>query len=162
MDEKDYAGERGETVFRFLIGKKCDGRYWFSLRFLGEKAETKDFAVYLKDPACGEATFFVQVKATTLGYSGEGRHRKLRVNVSKEDVLKLKTVNGPAFIAGIDLHGEVGFMLPITKQTRNRRISGLPCRFPIDCRLITRLWKNVEQYWTERNMLANRSMLHEE
>jgi len=159
MDDKDYTGERGETVFRFLIGKKCNGQYWFSLKFLGEKAETKDFAVYLKDPSCGEATFFVQVKATTLGYSGKGKKRKLRINVNKEDVLKLKKVTGPSFVAAIDVDGEAGFMYPITKHTRNRQLSGIPCRFPINCRLIMQLWKKVEKYWTERNMLAERSML---
>lgn len=159
MDDKDYTGERGETVFRFLIGKKCNGQYWFSLRFLGEKAETKDFAVYLKDPSCGEATFFVQVRATTLGYSGKGTKRKIRVNVTKDDVRKLKTVTGPAFVAAIDVDGEAGFMYPITKHTRNRHLSGIPCRFPINCRLIMGLWKNVEEYWINRNMLAERSML---
>jgi len=79
--------------------------------------------------------------------------------VTKEDVLKLKKVTGPAFIAAIDVDGETGFMYPITKRTRNRQLSGIPCRFPINCRLIMRLWANVEEYWTERNMLAERSML---
>jgi hypothetical protein len=159
MDDRDFIGERGEAIFRFLIGKKCNGRYWFSLKFLGDKAETKDFAVYLKDPACGEATFFVQVKATTLGYTGKGAKRKLRVNVAKEDLLKLKKVNGPAFIAAIDVDGEVGFMHAITKHTMNRNLAGISCQFPINCRLIAQLWQNVEEYWTQRNMLAERSML---
>jgi hypothetical protein len=96
MNEKDYIGKRGETIFAFLIGKKCSGRFWFHCDFLGDKAETKDFVVYLIDPACTEATFFVQVKATSRGYSGKGKKRKLKANVSKKDVKKLKGVNGPA------------------------------------------------------------------
>lgn len=92
MNDRDRIGKRGETVFAFLIGKQCGGRFWFDPAFLDGKSETKDFAVSLIDPKCGEATLFVQVKATARGYSGKGTKRKLRVSVSKADVAKLKRV----------------------------------------------------------------------
>jgi hypothetical protein len=157
MNEKDYIGKRGETIFAFLIGKKCDDRFWFHTDFLGDKAETKDFIVNLIEPSCIEATFFAQVKATTKGYSGRGANRKLKVNVSKKDVKKLKAVTGPAFVVGIDVELEVGFLLAITEDTGDR-LSGLPCTHTIDCTLIQRLWKEVEQYWVQRNMLAKKSL----
>jgi hypothetical protein len=157
MHARDYIGKRGETIFAFLIGKKCDNRFWFHCDFLGGKAETKDFTVYLIEPACEEATCFVQVKATTRGYTGKGANRKLRVNVSKKDVAKLKKVTGPAYVAGIDVEQECGFVLAITKDT-GERISGVPCKHPIDCTLITNLWKEVESYWVKRDMLVKKSL----
>jgi hypothetical protein len=158
MNMKDRIGKRGETVFAFLIGKKCDGRFWFDCAFLGDKTETKDFIVYLIDPDCGEATLFVQVKATTMGYMGRGVKRKLNVKVTKADVAKLKRVTGPTYVAGIDVDLEVGFLLAVTKSTRTRTISGIPCHHPIDCSLIPQLWREAETYWAGRNMQASQSL----
>ena len=158
MDEKDYIGKRGETVFAFLIGKRCNGEFWFLEEFIDGKAETKDYTVYLVDPSCGEATFFVQVKTTTQGYSGKGTSRKLKVKVTKEDVGKLKRVTGPAYVAGIDIDLEVGFLLAITDKTPDKQISGIPCGHAIDCTLIPNLWNEVDRYWAKRNMLARKSM----
>jgi hypothetical protein len=50
MDEQDSIGKRGETVFAFLIGKRCNGEFWFLEEFIDGKAATKDYTVYL---ACG-------------------------------------------------------------------------------------------------------------
>jgi len=157
MNERDRIGKRGETVFAYLIGRRCDGRYWFDPAFLDGKSETKDFLVSLIDPECGEATLSVQVKSTTQGYSGKGVKRKLKVQVSKADVAKLKTLKSPTFVAGIDVEAEVGFLLAITEITPNKTITGIPCLNPIDCKLIVKLWKEVEQYWKKRNMRAKRS-----
>ena len=157
MSERDYIGRRGEIIFAFLIGKKCDGRFWFHATFAGEKAETKDFIVNLIDPSCGEATFFAQVKATSRGYSGKGAARKLRVRVTKKDIKKLKRVNGPAFVIGIDVEQETGYLVAITQKTGDR-LSGLPCTHRIECGLIERLWKEIDGYWAKRNMLARKSL----
>jgi hypothetical protein len=157
MNERDYIGKRGETIFTFLITRRCDGRFWLDCTFQGEKAEAKDFIVNLIDPGCGEATFFVQVKATTKGYTGKGPKQKLRANVSKKDIQKLKQSPGPTFVAGIDVELEVGFLVAITDATGDR-LSGIPCTHQIDCTLIKGVWQEVEQYWTKRNMLAKKSM----
>ena len=157
MNERDYIGKRGETIFAFLSGKKCNGRFWLHCDFLGDKAETKDFTVHLIEPGCGEATFFVQVKATTKGYTGKGAKRKLKVSLSKQDVAKLKRVTGPAFVAGIDIELEDGFLLAITKNTGDK-LSGIPCTHQIDCGLIQEIWTEVEKYWAKRNMLAKKSL----
>jgi hypothetical protein len=114
MGEKDYIGKRGELIFGVLIMQKCAGRYWFDPEYLGGKVETKDFTVTLIKPDCGQGTFFVQVKATSKGYKGTGKKRRLKVNVTKAEVLKLKQVPGPAFVAGVDVETETGFMHPIT------------------------------------------------
>jgi hypothetical protein len=158
MNEKDYIGMRGETVFAFLIGKRCNKRFWFVAEFLGGKAETKDFSVALIGASCGEATFFVQVKATTKGYSGKGASRKLRASVTRADVRKLKLVTGPAFVAGIDVSRECGFLMAVTKNMPDKGISGIPCKHAINCTLIPRLWDEVEAYWSKRNMVAEKSL----
>jgi hypothetical protein len=158
MNQRDYIGKRGETIFAFLIGKKCKGRFWFHCDFLGDKAETKDFTVYCIEPSCTEATFFVQVKATSKGYVGKGKKRKLKTNVSEKDVRKLKRVTGPTFIAGVDIDAEVGCLVSVTKRSP-KKYSGMPCTHKIDCTLIEKLWKEVEQYWLRRNMLAEKSLL---
>jgi hypothetical protein len=157
MNEKDYIGKRGEIVFAFLIGKKCEGRFWFDCHYLGDKAETKDFMVYLIDPPRNEATFFVQVKATSKGYTGSGAQRKLKVCVTKKDVKKLKSVAGPAYVAGIDVEREHGFLCAITEKT-GERLSGIPCTHRIDCALIVSLWKEVKEYWGSKKMLPADSL----
>src|SRR5436309_3204592 len=122
MNQRDYIGKRGETIFAYLITKKCKGRFWFHCEFLGDKAETKDFTVSCIEPSCGEATFFVQVKATSKGYTGKGRKRKLKVNVSEKDVKKLKRVTGPAFIAGIDIEAEEGYLVSVTQRSPKKYV----------------------------------------
>jgi hypothetical protein len=157
MDIKDYIGERGEIIFAYLITKWCDGEPWFQAQFSGAKAETKDYAVSLIDPTSKDATFFVQVKATTKGYSGKGANRKLRLKVNKKDVEKLKKAPGPAFVVGIDIHLECGFIMAVTEQTVGG-FWGIPVTHPLDCTTIPDLWREVDAYWAKRNMLAKKSM----
>ena len=92
-----------------------------------------------------------------MGYAGRGANRKLKVKVSKKDVKKLKGVTGTAFVVGIDVELEVGFLLAITDATGDR-LSGIPCTHSIDCTLIQELWQEVERYWVKRNMLAKKSL----
>lgn len=157
MNVRDYNGRRGETVFPYLIGKLCSGRFWCHCTFAGEKAEAKDFIVNLIEPSCGEATLFVQVKSNMGVYSGKGATRKLKVTVTAKDMAKLKQVPGPTYVAGIDVVEEVGYLYTITEKT-GTSLSGVPCTHKIDCPLIENLWKEVEAYWSKRNMLAKRSL----
>jgi hypothetical protein len=153
MNLLDYIGERGEALFPALITKWCDGEPWFTqVVFLGGKAETKDFMVNLIAPTCGDATFYVQVKATTTGYSGKGASRKLKVKVDKATVEKLKETPGPAFVVGIDIDKESGFIAGITSATKGA-ISGIPIRHPLNCRAIRKLWNEVNDYWNKKKML---------
>jgi hypothetical protein len=156
MNIKDHIGERGEILFAALITKWCDGEPWFHLVFQGEKAETKDFAVELIEPTTIAAVFYVQVKATRKGYTGKGANRKLNVKVSKKDVNKLKRSAGPAYVVGIDIEKECGFLLPITEDTTGP-ISGIPTRHPIECSLIKDLWAEVDDFWKHRDMLPKTS-----
>jgi hypothetical protein len=35
---------------------------------------------------------------------------------------------------------------------------GIPCTHKIDCGMIENLWKEIDGYWAQRNMLAKHSM----
>lgn len=156
MNLKDYIGKRGEIIFCMLITKWCEGEPWLDVTFLGEKAETKDFMVNLIEPASGDAPFYVQVKATTTGYTGTGPDRKLNVKVTKEDVEKLKHSAGLAYVVGVDIQGECGYLMAITKDVTGA-ISGIPTKHRINCDLIKKLWKEVDNYWKARKMLPRTS-----
>ena len=99
----------------------------------------------------------MQVKATSKGYTGKGKSRKLKANVSKKDVKKLQGVTGPAYIVGIDVETEEGYLVAVTKKSRSH-YSGIPCKHKIDCALIEKLWKDIEAYWVNRNMTATKSL----
>src|ERR1700730_14836470 len=102
MDLKDYIGKRGESIFTVLITRWCDGKPLFNDIFLGDKHETSDFIVELINPTSGHAQFYVQVKSTNGRYTGKRSSRKLDVDVTKNDVEKLKKIHAPAYVVGID------------------------------------------------------------
>ncbi|MBY0512384.1 MAG: hypothetical protein K2P78_00545 [Gemmataceae bacterium] len=157
MDKRDYIGERGEILVTAAITKWCDGEPWFTeVVFLGAKAEAKDFMVSLIAPSAGEATFFVQVKATTTGYTGTGAARKLRVKVGREAVQRLKAVPGPAYVVGVDIVAEAAFLLPITAATTGP-INGIPTTHKLTCGTLKRLWQEVDDYWVARTTLPKTS-----
>jgi hypothetical protein len=73
-------------------------------------------------------------------------------------VQRLKRLTAPAFIVGIDVENEVGYLVSVTKRSR-RKYTGIPCTHKIDCTLIQQLWKSVEQYWIQRDMAVTKSLL---
>lgn len=97
----------------------------------------------------------MQVKATTTGYRGKGRKKKLKVKVDKEDVEKLKTIPGPAFVVGIDIEKEMGYILGITDKSKS--ISGIPVANKLDCQALKKLWDEVNNYWAAKNMTPTSS-----
>ena len=156
MKLQDYIGKRGERIFSVLITRWCGGGPWFDDVHLGEKYEAKDFLVNLIEPDTGDACFYVQVKATTTGYTGAGANRKLNVQVTKEDVEKLKKVPAPAYVVGIDIDKECGFIIGIT-QASTGGLSGISTRHRLNCRTIKALWNEVNEYWRARKMLTRSS-----
>lgn len=154
MTDEDLIGMRGEALFTVLIMRFC-GRHWFLSRFLGDKAEAKDNVVELIGPANNEASFYVQIKSTTLGYHRNGN---LKAKVSRNDVRKLKTLNRPVFIAGMDVEGGKGYLVPIT-QASDKGFSSVPTTHPIDCPTIIRLWHALDDYWKAMNLLPATPLL---
>ena len=50
-----------------------------------------------------------------------------------------------------------GHKFAITDKTGDR-FSGIPCTHKIDCDLIKKLWQEIDRYWSDRNMLAEKSL----
>ena len=156
MNLKDYIGERGEILFQSLITKWCDGAPWFTeVVFLGAKSEALDYSVKLIEPTDISAIFHVQVKATTTGYIGRGSKKKLNVKVVKKDVEKMKKSPIPVFVVGIDITNESGFILGITDKSKS--ISGVPVSNKLNCKAIKKLWNEVNDYWSARNVTPTSS-----
>jgi hypothetical protein len=140
MNKMDFIGERGEVLFKFLITDWCGkDRPWFQAVYLGEKYQAKDFLVDLVDSNVGEANFYVQVKATKGRYIGKGSGRKLNIKVSKSGMMRLKKVNAPVFVVGIDIDARKGYVVQITKETGDS-ITGISLSHPLNCTQIKRIW----------------------
>jgi hypothetical protein len=153
MNLKDYIGKRGENIFTVLITKWCDGKPLFSDNFLGEKHEGTDFVVELVNPTSGHAQFYVSVRATAAKYTGKGQKRKVSVEVTPLEVQKLKQIHAPTYVVGIDIENVRGFIIAIT-QSSTGGIYGIPTRFSLNCRTLKALWKEADDYWTAKSMLA--------
>jgi hypothetical protein len=156
MNIKDQIGIRGERLFGVIITEFCGGVPLFEVVFLGDKHPTTDFIVKLIGSSQGEAFFFVQVKATTSGYTGSGADRKLNVAVKKADVQRLKKELAPTYVVGIDIDRNRGYITAIT-ETSSGAISGIPTRNVLNCRSLKALWDEVDQYWRARSTLARGS-----
>jgi hypothetical protein len=146
MSTSDRIGNHGEFLFQALISRMCRRRFYFHPIHMGEKHPTTDMMVELLDTRGVRSHFYVQVKATTLGYVGSGPGRRLRIDVSRGDVDRLKYYPGPTFVAGIDIMAGRGYLAGIIAELEGP-IAGLPTRHPIDCRNIRALWAEVDAYW---------------
>lgn len=151
----DDIGERGQWLFCLLMTQLYPGRDepYFRPRFLGDKYPTFDYLVELVG---SEAHFFfVQVKSTRQGYRRGSTTRRLRVNLDRDDVLRMAASPIPAYVVGIDEPQEIGYLLSMN-EPRRAGLGGLPARHRLDCGNLQRLWKEVQHFWASRNMmLAN-------
>lgn len=111
MDRRAVIGERGEAIFRVLITRKHPTRgYLFDHpRFLGEKKWTIDFHVELFHDDSLIPFFFVQVKATSEGYTL--KEQRLKVQIAANDMKRLASYPVPTYIVGIDEIRELGFIV---------------------------------------------------
>jgi hypothetical protein len=152
----DDIGERGQWLFCLLVSQVYPGRTepFFRPRFLGDKHPTFDYLVELVGR---EAWFcFVQVKSTSQGYRQGGRNRLLRVNVDREDVLKMVASPIPAYVVGIDESQEIGYLLSMN-EPRQAGLGGLPTRHPLNGDNLQRLWQEIHNFWAGRNMVLTGS-----
>jgi hypothetical protein len=123
---------------------------YFRPRFLGDRYPTFDYLVEL----VGQEAyfFFVQVKSTRQGYREGKGARRLRVNIDREDVQRMVASPVPAYVVGIDEPQEVGYVLSMN-EPRQAGLGGLPARHLLDTGNLQRLWQEVQNFWTSRNMV---------
>jgi hypothetical protein len=153
MSISDDIGTRGEALFFVLMTQFC-GRHrpYFRPHFLGEKFIALDYLVELVGAGPRTPYFFVQVKTTAQGYTKRsGIRRRLKIQVSQEDMHRLVQYPAPTYVIGIDERDEVGYIVSANAGSP-RRFSSLPTIFPLNCENLGRLWQEVRTFWDERDM----------
>jgi len=154
---REDIGEKGQWLFSLFLTNTC-GRGsdpFFRPRFLGDKYPTFDFIVEVVDRP--EFFFFAQVKATTLGYTVE--ERRLKVQVDQDDIDRMVACPAPVYVVGIDVIGELGFLLSVNEPRAN--VASLTTRFPINCGLLEQLRDEVIDFWVRRTMPLTGSRFRE-
>jgi len=129
---------------------------FFRPRFLGDKYPTFDYIVEVVDRP--EYFFFVQVKGTTQGYTQNPR--RLRVQVSQDDVDRMVACPAPTYVVGIDVTTiGVGFLLSVNEPRDH--VASLTTQFRIDCELLSQLRDEVVGFWASRDMVLAGSRFRE-
>jgi hypothetical protein len=100
--------------------------------------------------------FFAQVKSTRQGYRQGGGTRRLRVNVNRQEVQRMVASPIPAYVVGIDEPQGLGYLLSMN-EPRRAGLGGLPARHLLDCGNLRRLWEEVQEFWSSRNMVLSGS-----
>ena len=154
---KEDIGERGQWLFSILMTEAC-GRPepYFRPRFLGDKFPTFDFIVELVDhPAY---YFFVQVKATTQGYTKDPV--RLKIQIPQEDIDRMVSCPAPCYVVGVDVQEEgVGFFLSVNEP--RDRVASLTTSFRIECDTLRLLRDEVHAFWSSRDMVLTGSRFRE-
>jgi hypothetical protein len=155
--DREIIGERGQCLFVLIMTELC-GRSEpvFFPRFLGDKYPTFDYIVHLIDRP--EYYFFVQVKATTQGYTA-GPPERLKVQVSQIDIDRMVACPAPSYIVGMDMNEGVGFLLSVN-ETRDH-VASLTTSFKIDCNVLRTLADEVSKFWSSRDMILTGSQFSE-
>jgi Domain of unknown function (DUF4365) len=151
MRSKDDIGNRGESIFCVRITQPCGPKLepLFRAFFLGEKKTTLDFMVELVGLSNRSAYFFVQVKTTVKGVRAQST--TLSVKVKKRDVDRMVNYPGPTYIVGIDEVNEQAYIVS-ANLTVKADLPSIPISHPLDRANLAKLWKEVDDYWTSRDM----------
>lgn len=153
-------GKRGENIFFILMTQVCGKGPLFRPWFISDQKDGLDYLVELEGKR--EYFFFVQVKATTLGYTVNDP-RCLQVKCSEETIGRMADSPAPAYLVGIDDPGGMGgqgYILSLNE--RRPAISSLSTRFPLNCENLMRLRQEVHDFWSQRDMVLRSSYFMEQ
>jgi hypothetical protein len=158
MPLTDEIGNRGESIFEVWITKvkSPDRLPLFRPHFLGDKFATLDFLVELVGFQEGIAYFFVQVKTTTQGYTSHVPKR-LKIQVTKEDIDRMKAFPAPTYIVGVDEVNEQAYIASVSGKSVGR-VSSLPTSYPLNPANLQLLWDEVASYWRGKDMVQTHSV----
>jgi hypothetical protein len=154
MGPGDYIGGRGESIaFSCLTriwGKDRELPYFWP-HYLGEKAQTLDYLVYLLD--AGESTpfFFVQVKTTQKELTRTQTPPRLRVEVSAGDVRRMVVHPAPTYVIGVAEETERAFFISIHGEM-GEAIPSITTAHELNGATLKRLWDEVLEFWRCRDM----------
>jgi hypothetical protein len=164
IERNDFIGQRGEAIFRAEIMRFGEnGLPYFNPIFLGEKKESIGFFVEavgfaFQDPEIlVKPYFFVQVKATMLGYTRQKKSPRLRVRLSEATVERIKRYPAPTYLVGVDVTLGRAFVIVIDARI-NGTISTISTLNPLgDLPVLKCLWKEVGDHWLRNNSRMERS-----
>ncbi|MDX2242876.1 MAG: DUF4365 domain-containing protein [Leptolyngbyaceae cyanobacterium bins.302] len=158
MDKRDVIGERGEAIFRVLLTRKHPTRsYLFDHpRFLGEKKQSIDFYVELFHEEALTPFFFVQVKSTSEGYTR--KERRLKIQVSTNEIKQLAAYPTPTYIVGVDELNERGYIVAANRKQKTG-FSSLCTNHPLNPDTLALVWDEVSAYWAFLSYLSFHSSL---
>lgn len=150
-------GDRGHWLFCCLMTELCGRKNpLFRPRFLGDKFPTFNYIVEVVDRP--EYFLFVQVKATTRGYTRNPV--RLKVQVTQEDIDRMVACPAPTYVVGMDVTVPgCGFLLSVNEPRDH--VASLTTQFPIDCDILARLQEEVVAYWSCRDMVLRGSGFRE-
>jgi hypothetical protein len=150
MDKKDHTGKRGESIAVVRLTEVCqvNDMPYFLAHFLGDKCPLFDALVELVGAGDNTPFFFAQVKSTREGYNTKGR---LRVKVSKSDVLGMILYPAPTYVIGIDERAERAFVIGV-HGSMDKSISSLNAGHELNCGTLKLLWDEVKDYWKDKKM----------
>jgi hypothetical protein len=143
---RDAIGERGQLIFAINISE-FDGLPTprFRPAFLGDKWPGVDFIVELEGASGFAPYFFVQVRATALGYTQ--KEQKLRVGIGEAAVQRLSSYPAPVYLVGVDVAAESAYLL--CANEKREALSGLSTAFPLNAENRAVLWREVIDFWRE-------------
>lgn len=122
---KNALGNRGEAIAYVRL---TEG-YKFNLYFMGEKAQTIDYLLELKDSKTPYFAF-LQVKTTAQHEYTNGGH--LKVGITSDDLNLLISKPLPTYFVGVDEVDETVFIAPIFSDTVHGYTSSIPNRYKLE------------------------------
>ncbi len=156
MSARNHIGKRGESIVTARLMDFCGNpEPYFDLHPLGEKCPTFDFLVELVGPEESVPYFFVQVKATKMGYGKMGRH--LPVQVKKEDVRRMVLCPVPTYLIGVDEPKDKAYIVSIHGNLKSP-ITSIPTKYPLNHKNLRILWDEVRAYWQKLDYSAKTSI----
>ena len=150
LSKKDHMGMRGENISFVRLTEVCQPNElpYFIPHFLGDKCPLFDALVELVGPGDRTPYFFAQVKSTRLGYNA---NKRLRVEVPKDDVLKMVLYPAPTYVIGIDELQEKAYVI-VVNTGMSKKITSLSTAHPVNCTTLKLLWDEVRDYWKDKDM----------
>jgi hypothetical protein len=87
------------------------------------------------------------------GYNTKGR---LKVEVSKSDVIGMVLYPAPTYVIGIDEKQETAYIVAV-HAGMDKKISSLNTAHRLDCTTLKQLWDEVKDYWKDKDMTQKTS-----
>jgi hypothetical protein len=157
MARQDFIGNRGQSIAHMRLTDMCrkNGLPYFEAHFLGDKCQTFDFLVELVGAGQRRPYFFVQVKASQRGFTNTTPPR-LRVKVSKSDVLKMVLFQAPTYVIGVDEPRGQAYVIAVFGNM-SEGIGSLSTQHQLNPGTLRYLWEEVREFWKTYHLHQHQS-----